>query len=146
MPDPTSNLKSCASESGILEPPLVLVDSFHVSNGRRFQFCNIVPGALSPTTPMRCNVEGEVDRQLALPSSIPDPDYVLPGPVHKHGPGQIPTCRKLKRNAIYRICGRTIFEGTLLNWRARTDTRQTRGAAFQSEFLAKGPSPPTHLA
>lgn len=41
VPDPTSNLKSSASASGILEPALVLVASFHVSNGRQFQFATL---------------------------------------------------------------------------------------------------------
>jgi hypothetical protein len=41
VPDPTSNLKPSASGSGVLEPPLVLVASFHVSNGRRLQFVTL---------------------------------------------------------------------------------------------------------
>jgi len=41
VPDPTSNLKPSASGSGVLEPPWVLVASFHVSNGRRFQFVTL---------------------------------------------------------------------------------------------------------
>jgi hypothetical protein len=41
VPDPTSNLKPSASGSGVLEPHLVLIASFQVSNGRRFQFVTL---------------------------------------------------------------------------------------------------------
>src|SRR6266853_3154665 len=93
VPDPTSNLKSSASESGILEPPLVLVASFHVSNGQRFQLLlvkrvplgekGILPSdaamltwaAVSPEVARRVN-GAERKRLQLLKHAIGDPSLV----------------------------------------------------------------------
>lgn len=70
-----------------LEPPLVLCASFHASNGRRFQGCNIALGnvhsgtgeALGPETDAtgRIGAQADTGRPLslvALPGTWPEED------------------------------------------------------------------------